>query len=248
MRKHTLILFALLLGAGFIGATLPGIAQENNGYIIPDPQENDGSMTLIAGSNSSAMPDGSFTVPRDGTINVPGEEALIVPGEASLTVREEASVNPPEERSVNASAKAYVTVSGDRFETVSVDGTSNEGYIDAYLSLKQGVDKNVGVPEDWKMNTRIGLSNEEVARMIIIDPDPVVDRFHLKVPAEVGEVKKAGFYNMNGRNVRSFTSKIGNGKDRELEMDATDLVPGLYFLRIENEAGTITRSFEVIDP
>jgi len=257
MRKHTLIFFALLLGAG-----LSGIAQENNRYMTliaseqsgpsPDGTVPDGSVTV---PRDGAMPDGSVTVPRDGTINVPGNENVIIYGEASVITPEDETVSTVGNETAstigneNPSTVGNETFSmiGNRFESVPRDGSIREGYIDAYLELKRGVDENVAEPEDWKANTRIGLSNKEVARMIVINPNPVVDRFHLKIPAEVGEVKQAGFYNMEGRRVRSFGSHIGDGKDHDLEMDATDLIPGLYFLRIENEAGIISKSFEVRD-
>jgi len=132
--------------------------------------------------------------------------------------------------------------------TAPRDGTIHVSKYDTYLELRNEVEATVTESRDYDWNTDIGLTNMEVGRMIVIHPNPVVDRFRLKVPAEVGEVISAGIYDMGGSRVRSFGSKIGNRKDKELEMDATDLVPGLYFLRIENNAGTITRSFEVRDP
>jgi len=148
---------------------------------------------------------------------------------------------------MNLVASHHSVASPDGAMSVPRDGTIVMSGFDAYLELKQGVDESVAESANWKHNTKIGLSNEEVARLIVISPNPVMDRFHLKVPAEVGEVKQAGIYNMDGGKVRSFGSRIGDGKDRDLEMDATDLIPGLYFLRIENEAGIISKSFEVID-
>jgi hypothetical protein len=129
--------------------------------------------------------------------------------------------------------------------TTPRDGTIHVRNLDAFLEIKRGVEAYVAEPRDYKRNTEIGLSNREVGRMIIIHPNPVVDRFRLKIPAEVGEVSSAGIYNMDGNRVRSFGSKIGDRKDHDIEMDANDLTPGLYFLRIENEAGIISRSFEV---
>ncbi len=148
---------------------------------------------------------------------------------------------------MNLIASQHTVATPDGAFTAPRDGTIVMSGYDAYLELKRGVDESVAETADWRHNTKIGLSNEEVARLIVINPNPVVDRFHLKVPAEVGEVKQAGIYNMNGDKVRGFGSRIGGGKDRTLEMDATDLIPGLYFLRIENEAGIISKSFEVTD-
>jgi len=146
-------------------------------------------------------------------------------------------------------------IAGNHFETYASDldaaprdGTVNVSNLDTFVKLKIALDENIAEPRDFKRNTNIGLSNLEVGKMIIIHPNPVIDRFRLKVPAEIGEVTSAGIFNMDGSKVRSFGSKIGNGKDRELEMDANDLLPGLYFLRIENKAGTVTRSFEVREP
>lgn len=132
--------------------------------------------------------------------------------------------------------------------TTPRDGTLHVRNLEAFLEIKRGVEEYVAEPRDYKRNTEIGLSNKEVGRMIIIHPNPVVDRFRLKIPAEVGEVSSAGIYNMDGSRVRSFGSKIGDREDHDIEFDANDLVPGLYFLRIENEAGIISRSFEVKEP
>ena len=179
-------------------------------------QSDNGYMDLVASHHEVSDPAIQQTAPRDGTIYV---------GNAG-----------------------NVGKMGD--EGLSADGRDAgfSGYVgkyDSYFQLKTDVDAHVAETVDWKHNTGIGLSNREVGRMIVIHPNPVVDRFQLKIPAQVGEVSEAGIYNMDGSRVRSFGSRIGDGKDRELEMDATDLKPGLYFLRIENEAGVISRSFEV---
>ena len=124
------------------------------------------------------------------------------------------------------------------------DNSVNEE-IDGYLALRKGVSDGMMEPEYGSRIQAFGVSNEELGKMIVIQPNPVVDRFKLKIPREVGQVKSAGIYNIEGLKVRGFGNRITGRKNQEFELNATDLVPEIYFLRIETEFGMVRHDFSI---
>jgi hypothetical protein len=128
---------------------------------------------------------------------------------------------------------------------VAVATTGSYAEMNGYLELKKGVDDAIIEPDYESRFKAFGVSNEELGKMIVVHPNPVVDRFQLKIPREIGEVVSAGVYNMEGDKVRGFGKRLEGRKSAEIEMNACDLVPGLYFIRIETEFGKVSRSFTV---
>jgi hypothetical protein len=117
--------------------------------------------------------------------------------------------------------------------------------ISSYLQLRMGVSRGILEQEYENRVIAFGVSNEDLGKMIFIHPVPVVDRFHLKIPGKIGEVKSAGIYDMEGSRVRGFGKRITGEMEVDIEMDANDLVPGLYFVRLETTFGKISKSFTV---
>jgi hypothetical protein len=120
-----------------------------------------------------------------------------------------------------------------------------EGWIDGYHFLKEGVIEGIQSQNEKYVDNETGLSNEELARLIVVYPDPAVGRTRLKIPGEIRNVLSAGIYNMDGRKVRGFGERIKGGEVQEIELDVNDLVPGYYYFWIETATGRITRSFQV---
>ena len=129
--------------------------------------------------------------------------------------------------------------------TMVLATTYSEPGINSFLELRRGVDEGIMEQEYENRIIAFGVSNDELGKMILISPNPVVDRFHLKIPGKIGKVTSAGIYDMEGTKVRGFGNRVTGEKEVEIEMDANDLVPGLYFVRIETEFGKISKSFTV---
>ncbi|MEN8230765.1 MAG: T9SS type A sorting domain-containing protein [Bacteroidota bacterium] len=85
-----------------------------------------------------------------------------------------------------------------------------------------------------------GLSNQ-----LIIYPNPVKDHFYMSITSRVVDVKSAGIYSVTGVLVKTVKNRIEPGKDQVLEIDAGDLLKGIYFVRIDTGAGSISRRFAV---
>jgi hypothetical protein len=73
----------------------------------------------------------------------------------------------------------------------------------------------------------------------------VMDRFYLHISASVINVKRAGVYSMTGLKVIHLENQLQPGADQVFEVDASDLVKGFYFVRIETDSGAISRRFGV---
>ena len=78
-----------------------------------------------------------------------------------------------------------------------------------------------------------------------IYPNPVMDKFYLSIPSQVTNVRSAGIYSMTGVKMKSVVNKIESGKDQVVEIDASDLLQGIYFVRIESDAGSLIKRFGV---
>jgi len=76
-------------------------------------------------------------------------------------------------------------------------------------------------------------------------PNPVMERFYLQISASVFNVKRAGVYSMTGMKVLHLENQIQPGADQVIEVDASGLVKGFYFVRIETDSGAISRRFGV---
>ncbi len=91
----------------------------------------------------------------------------------------------------------------------------------------------------------LGISKEEAGRILDLYPNPVNDRFYLKIPARVTDVKSVGIYDMSGIMVMLIDQQIQTGRDQVIEVGVGQLNPGIYFIRIESGAGSVFKRFGI---
>jgi hypothetical protein len=105
--------------------------------------------------------------------------------------------------------------------------------------------EEAGDGEDGSTKGVLGISKEEAGEILDLYPNPVVDRFFLKIPARVTAITSVGIYDMSGVMVKRIDQQIQSGRDQVIEVSVSQLNPGIYFIRIESGAGSVYKRFGV---
>ncbi len=123
----------------------------------------------------------------------------------------------------------------------------NSGADDATLEEGEEGEEGEGEKDDQEGSTKgiTNISKQGSGPQLGIYPNPVKERFYLSIPDGVVNVKSAGIYSMTGILVRSIEHSIKSGMEQLLEIDASDLLEGIYFVRIDTNSGSISRRFAV---
>jgi hypothetical protein len=103
-----------------------------------------------------------------------------------------------------------------------------------------------GDDEGEKAGTKgtTGISDIE-SNPLGLYPNPVTDQFFISLPSEVKQIQAAAIYNMNGMMMKDIRDRIQSGGDHSIGINAGDLLPGMYFIRVNTETGTIIQRFGV---
>ena len=91
----------------------------------------------------------------------------------------------------------------------------------------------------------LGISREEAGNILEIYPNPVTDRFFLSIPARVKDIRDAAIYDISGVKVFTIEQSLRSGVDQVIEVDASQLNPGIYFIRVDSGVGTVFKRFGV---
>jgi hypothetical protein len=91
----------------------------------------------------------------------------------------------------------------------------------------------------------LGISKEEAGKILDLYPNPVTDRFFLGIPARVIDISHVALYNMSGVMVKRIEQQIRSGSEQVIEVDVSQLDPGIYFIRIESGIGSIYKRFGI---
>ena len=90
-----------------------------------------------------------------------------------------------------------------------------------------------------------GIAGHDSGDILGIYPNPAGERIYLSIPSQVNQVKRAGIYNITGTQVRTIEHLVETGKDQVLEINVSDLMKGIYFVRIETLSGSMSKRFGV---
>ncbi|MCK4746717.1 MAG: T9SS type A sorting domain-containing protein, partial [Bacteroidales bacterium] len=134
---------------------------------------------------------------------------------------------------VNEAFDECVVVLNDQTEDLGADpnasGDSNE----------QGDKEN----EDGKKGVT-GISDDQSTGNLVIYPNPGFDRFYINLSG-TSQVRSAVIYNISGKPVKNLRDEEVSGWGNVTEIDASDLLPGVYIIRIDTDNGIISERFGI---
>ena len=84
--------------------------------------------------------------------------------------------------------------------------------------------------------------NENKSEMLSVYPNPASDQLNILPGAEFKTPVEITIYNTTGQLVRQY-SKVNINNTNELRFDISDLIPGIYTLRIMSDSMVTTKSF-----
>jgi hypothetical protein len=93
-------------------------------------------------------------------------------------------------------------------------------------------------------NGTTGIS-DNVSNTLGLYPNPVMDRFFISLPVKVESVKAASIYSITGTLIKHITDQVASGSKEDIGIDAGELLPGIYFIRVDTDAGTFLQRFGV---
>ncbi|MCK4750058.1 MAG: T9SS type A sorting domain-containing protein, partial [Bacteroidales bacterium] len=78
-----------------------------------------------------------------------------------------------------------------------------------------------------------------------IYPNPVSDRFFFTLPSGTNHISSAVIYNISGLPVRHLVLDSDPGNENTWEVGVDHLMPGIYIMKLETEAGSYSQRFGV---
>lgn len=132
----------------------------------------------------------------------------------------------------------------------------NEAFDECVVVLEQGAvegtfdgqDPSEGddkTEDDTFKKGTTGISGSESGNMLGLYPNPVTDRFYFTLPGNVQRINRAAIFDLAGSQVSLITEQLGTNLKQLMEIDADGLNHGMYILRIDTDAGTLTQKFGV---
>jgi len=109
----------------------------------------------------------------------------------------------------------------------------------------QGMSEDTANGEDGSVKGVLGISRDEAGDILEIYPNPVTDRFYLRIPPRITDITNAGIFDLSGAQVTAIDHSFHSGRDQVIEIDAGQFVPGVYFVRIVSGEGIVYKRFGV---
>jgi hypothetical protein len=114
------------------------------------------------------------------------------------------------------------------------------------IGVPQMMQKSNGFTINIISNTATGIdSSIDLISELILYPNPANNIINSRFTSSVNESITLNIYDLSGRIVKTWNATIQNGNNK-LEIDITDLNPGLYQLEMRNNNERKVKRFQVI--
>jgi hypothetical protein len=141
-------------------------------------------------------------------------------------------------------ARFYPNVSDWRDETV--DMSTFDGESDVILKvLGTSAFGNSLYLDDMKTSSVTSTENVELETSLNVYPNPTVDNFTIEFELANSEKLNINLVNAIGQTVRPIESRNFNGGKHLINVNASDLAAGTYFVTIRNQEGVTTKTITV---
>ncbi len=95
--------------------------------------------------------------------------------------------------------------------------------------------------EDEKKGTT-GINDANANMDLVLYPNPTTEHFYINVSADKGNINSIDIFSITGRMIKKLPSCINTGP---IEVNVGDVENGIYFVRVNTDAGVLTRKFEI---
>ena len=99
--------------------------------------------------------------------------------------------------------------------------------------------------DDMKTSSVTSTENVELETSLNVYPNPTVDNFTIEFELANSEKLNINLVNAIGQTVRPVENRNFNGGKHLINVNASDLAAGTYFVTIRNQAGVTTKTITV---
>lgn len=146
-------------------------------------------------------------------------------------------------------AATFINETFDECRIVLEEAGSNEsGGIEGEIEEGEGNEaeggsKEKGDQEDESATKGTTGVMDDKSNALGLYPNPVVDRFFINLPSEVENVKAAAIYSITGMQIMSVVDQVKSLSNDIIGIDAGELMPGIYIIKVDTDAGTFIQRF-----
>ena len=115
---------------------------------------------------------------------------------------------------------------------VTVDGSPITGAPTSYTFTNVSANRTIHV------DFISGISENELAQLVELFPNPTISTIELRLKSEDLHVKECKIYDMYGKLMKTIQINA-----ETTSIDVTDFASGVYFVRMDSERGTISKKF-----